>query len=246
MTIVERLIEVMKSIGAITKDRKAPGVMGGYAFRGIDDYLEATHPAFVKHGVIAVPQLKAVSQTDRTTKNGGVAIYTVVEVGYQISDIEGNELFACAPGEAQDSGDKSVNKAMSSAFKNMLTQLLCIPTNDPESDSEAAEVPEPAKGKTTTKKPAAGPDGKEIFENLKTFITLLVGEEDPKVYCATLLTADGLAAQIPDDKPAIPFTAIQMLQKRGVKFTAAGPQGLTDKIYDEIVKLIGEKEMQPT
>ena len=212
MTIVERLIEVMKSIGAITKDRKAPGVMGGYAFRGIDDYLEATHPAFVKHGVIAVPQLKAVSQTDRTTKNGGVAI----------------------------------NKAMSSAFKNMLTQLLCIPTNDPESDSEAAEVPEPAKGKTTTKKPAAGPDSKEIFENLKTFITLLVGEEDPKVYCATLLTTDGLAAQIPDNKPAIAFTAIQMLQKRGVKFTAAGPQGLTDKIYDEIVKLIGDKEMQPT
>jgi len=245
MTIVERLIEVMKSIGAITKDRKAPGVMGGYAFRGIDDYLEATHPAFIKHGVITIPQLKSVSQTDRTTKNGGLAIYTVVEVGYQISDIEGNELYACAPGEAQDSGDKSVNKAMSSAFKNMLTQLLCIPTNDPEADSESEDVPPPGPAKKTTKKPE-GPDAKQIFENLKAFITLLVGEEDAKTYCAGVLTTDGLAAQIPDDKPPIAFTAIQMLQKRGVKFTAAGPQGLTQQMYDDIVKLLGDKELQST
>jgi hypothetical protein len=45
-------------------------------------------------------------------------------------------LTGCAYGEASDAGDKSTPKAMSVAYRTFLLQSLCLPTDEPDPDSE--------------------------------------------------------------------------------------------------------------
>jgi hypothetical protein len=53
--IYQAIPKVMRSIGAVAKDRKNP--QQGYQFRGIDDLLNAAQPAFIEHGVFCVPEV---------------------------------------------------------------------------------------------------------------------------------------------------------------------------------------------
>ena len=48
-------------------------------------------------------------------------------------------MTAAAAGQASDSGDKAVPKAMSVAYRTVLLQALCIPAGDPDPDSQVHE-----------------------------------------------------------------------------------------------------------
>jgi hypothetical protein len=48
---------------------------------------------------------------------------------------DGSSVSSITVGEAMDSGDKSMNKAMSVAYKYALMQIFCIPTEE-EKDTE--------------------------------------------------------------------------------------------------------------
>jgi hypothetical protein len=50
-----------------------------------------------------------------------------------------DEVQAIVPGEAMDSGDKAVSKAMSVAFRIALIQALNLPTGEPDADSQSYE-----------------------------------------------------------------------------------------------------------
>jgi hypothetical protein len=71
MNIQQRMIAVMQEIGFISKERKAPQLIGGYNFRGIDDFYAAIQPALIKCGVFVVPTVKDIKREERTTKSGG-------------------------------------------------------------------------------------------------------------------------------------------------------------------------------
>jgi len=243
MTIVERILKVMKSVGAITKDRAAPQQMGGYKFRGIDDLLNALQPALLDGGVLVVPYMRNLQREERVTKSGATQIYTLVDVEYRFYGSEGEEsIVARVVGEGQDTGDKSANKAMSSAFKNAIIQVLSIKTEETERDSEAAEVekpvPKPKETKETRKAKADLFDPAESWQSLKEVVTLMAGGHDEKEVCKLILDADSQATELPDDVPPIIYTLQCLLGKRGVKFTATGPQGLDSTIHVQALQVI--------
>lgn len=54
---------------------------------------------------------------------------------------DGSSVSSVTIGEAMDSGDKSMNKAMSTAYKYALMQIFCIPTaDDKDTETHTHEV----------------------------------------------------------------------------------------------------------
>lgn len=137
--IYKAIIGVMKDIGAIKKNDE--NKFDGYKFRGIDAVYNAIQPAFVKNGVFIVPNLLSVEQEDRTTAKGGIQIHTKVTVEYTLYAEDGSSIKGIFPGEAMDRSDKSINKAMTAAYKYMLFELFTIPTQDnQDADAESPDA----------------------------------------------------------------------------------------------------------
>lgn len=130
---------VMDEIGAVGKT--SLNETQRYMFRGIDAVMNALNPALRNNGVFVVPEVLEMSREERNGKNGGVLIYSVVKVKYTFYAPDGSSVSAVVMGEGMDSGDKSMNKAMSAAFKYACFQVFCIPTEEMK-DSET-DSPEP-------------------------------------------------------------------------------------------------------
>lgn len=129
----------------ISKDRRATGV-ATYNFRGIDDVYNALATLLSKNSLVILPRVLSRAQSERTTKGGGVIVYTVVEVEYDIvCATDGSRHTVRTIGEAMDTSDKSTNKAMSAAYKYMAFQAFCIPTEG-DNDADATSDPLPPKG----------------------------------------------------------------------------------------------------
>lgn len=124
---------IMKEIGSIGKDRK--NTQQNYSFRGIDDVYNAVNASLAKNGVFCVPEVLTERREERQTKNGGNLIYTVLSIRYTFFASDGSSVSAVMVGEAMDSGDKSANKAMSTAQKYAFFQIFCIPTEE-QKDTE--------------------------------------------------------------------------------------------------------------
>jgi hypothetical protein len=67
---------------------------------------------------------------ERLTKSGGALIYTIAKCQFKFFTIDGSFIESVLEGEAMDSGDKSTNKAMSTALKYALMQMFLIPTEE--------------------------------------------------------------------------------------------------------------------
>lgn len=132
--------KVMGEVGAIGKGKR--NVQQGYMFRGIDDVYQALQGPLVTHGLFYVPRVISETREERTSKGGGLLIYTTLRVRFTLYAPDGSSVSAVMSGEAMDSGDKSTNKAMSAALKYFLLQTFCIPTEEAK-DSEH-DSPEPA------------------------------------------------------------------------------------------------------
>lgn len=131
---------IMKEVGGIEKTRK-PEAGIKYAFRGIDDFLAALQPAFINHGVFTVPTVVESHREERVSKGGGVLTFTRLHVEYRFFAPDGSSVTALTVGEAMDSSDKSCNKAMSAAMKYALTQVFCVPTQEPkDTEDEHLEI----------------------------------------------------------------------------------------------------------
>lgn len=133
------MVATMKDIGAIAKSDT--NNFDKYKYRGIDAVYNALQPAMVKNGIFVVPELLSIEQSDRTSRNGGDMIHTKVEVKYTFFADDGSSVTAIVPGEAMDRSDKSVNKAMTAAYKYACFQTFSIPTEDfRDADSESPEA----------------------------------------------------------------------------------------------------------
>lgn len=149
MPINNKIIAIMSDLKPIGKNQT--NNFHKYKFRGIDDVLNALHPALVRHGVFFLPRVKNVEQDVKTTetedpntKAKGVknAFHTKLTVDYKVIDSEDDSyLIIKAFGEALDTSDKSFNKALSQAFKYAVIQLFCIPTEDMgDADRDSLEI----------------------------------------------------------------------------------------------------------
>lgn len=137
--IFEAINGVMADIGAIRKEDD--NTYDKYKYRGIDAVYNAVQPALIKNGVFIVPNVVSMEQGDRASKKGDLQIHTKVNVEYTLYATDGSSITASFPGEAIDRSDKSINKAMTAAYKYMIFELFCIPTedlNDADADSPEA------------------------------------------------------------------------------------------------------------
>lgn len=106
-----------------------------FNFRGIDDTMNAVGPVFREHGLFIIPEV-VDKQVDHAATNAGKRMTTVhLQVRYTIAHKDGSSFAGTAPGEANDTSDKSTAKAMSVALRTFLLQSMLIPTGDPDPDT---------------------------------------------------------------------------------------------------------------
>lgn len=129
---INRVQSALSEIG-ISKARK--NTAQGYAFRGIDDVYAALSPILAKVGLCILPRVIHREMREQTTAKGTMLFYVSVHVEFDlVSADDGSRHTIATWGEAQDSGDKATNKAMSAAYKYACFMAFCIPT---EGDNDA-------------------------------------------------------------------------------------------------------------
>lgn len=176
MKIYEAICGVMEDVGAVKKTDE--NTYDKYKYRGIDAVMNALQPALIKHHVFVTPEVIEQKREERLSKQGGALIYSVTTVKYTFYTDDGSSVSAVVIGEAMDRGDKSMNKAMSAAFKYACFQTFCIPTEemiDSEKDSpEPAATPEERVPMATAKQIAyiqnlyrASPENAAYIDGLK-------------------------------------------------------------------------------
>lgn len=136
MEIIKLLSAVMAEVGGVGKNER--NAHQGFQFRGIDAVVNAVSPALRKHGVVVVPEVLEVShETVEVGAKRTVQASVHVTVAYKFYAPDGSNITATVAAESMDSGDKATAKAMSVAFRIALLQALCLPTDEPDPDSES-------------------------------------------------------------------------------------------------------------
>lgn len=126
--IYEAINSIMQDVDGIGKNKK--NTQQGYSFRGIDDMYNVLQPLFKKHNVFIASNVLESKREERLTKSGNALIYTIAKCQFRFFTIDGSCIESIIEGEAMDSGDKSTNKAMSTALKYALMQMFLIPTEE--------------------------------------------------------------------------------------------------------------------
>lgn len=130
-TLVTKISAVLKDIGAVAKTGKNQGQ--GFMYRSIDEITSAIHPLLARHGLVIIPEVQSIERQERTSKNGGSMTFTVVRVTYHLRCTESDAVIVGETyGEAADSGDKSLGKALTYAYKKFLEQLFCLSPSERE------------------------------------------------------------------------------------------------------------------
>lgn len=131
--------EVMRKVGAIGKAKR--NQQQGFAYRGVDDVMNALAPILQEEGIFIVPRVLSHKREERQTRNGGALLYSICECEFTFYATDGSCVKAVTIGEGMDSSDKATNKAMSIAFKYACFQVFCIPTEEMrDPDAEVHDV----------------------------------------------------------------------------------------------------------
>lgn len=142
--VIEALVAVSRDVDAIAKAKTA-NAGGTFKYRGIEEVLSACHDPFIRYGVVVVPQVTKAEtiKHEVTRSNGKVGVDFEVQmtVNYRIFGPGGSQDFIDAPIYATgiSTGSLGSGSAMSYAYKQLMFQLLCIPTDAAE-DNEASHV----------------------------------------------------------------------------------------------------------
>ncbi|MGI5872838.1 MAG: ERF family protein [Bacillota bacterium] len=203
--IYKKIIEAASEMEPVAKSRR--NSQQNYNFRGIDDVVNAISPILSKHGILTVPEVQDMRRETITNAKGSQLNYTVATVKYNFYAEDGSYITATVLGEGMDSGDKSANKAMSSAYKYALFQVFHIPTEEtsPYTDSEIDSPEAPiAPPKPEPKENALSPEDKDAVVNAFTDAFGKKPKDDPGMYQAVLLrfgaktTNDLIREQLPE------------------------------------------------
>ena len=169
--VIEALLLVKRQIDAlgVGKDKKTEAGPK-YAYRSVDDVINAVGPMLTKAGVItsisyhdvAAEDVSIVNQRGESRNARRIACLQRVKFSHSNDDGVVTTLDTEAIGEGLDSGDKAANKAMSVAYKYALGLSLPIPfvgRDDPDAEQPvlaglAAKVRPPQQGRPQEQPPA--------------------------------------------------------------------------------------------
>lgn len=137
-TVIQALANVMRDVTHVGKTDKND--FHQFLFRGIDTVLDHVGPALRKHGVVPAPILQDLQSRDVAVGKDKTAREITVKVAYVFTGPAGDTYVgAVVPGEAQDTGDKAVAKAMSVAYRTALIQALALATQELDPDAATYE-----------------------------------------------------------------------------------------------------------
>lgn len=128
--IYQKMASILKETKAITKSEK--NQQQGFKFRGIDNVMNELHELFAKNDVFILQEVQDFTVDARPTAKGGTLFYTRAKIKFRYTTTDGSFVETVNVGEAMDSGDKGMNKAMSIALKYSLLQMFLIPTEEPK------------------------------------------------------------------------------------------------------------------
>lgn len=137
ITVHQAVANVMRDVQNVKK--KDRNDHQKFNFRGIDAVMSAVGPVLRAHGVVVVPIKMEKEKRDTTTSTGKPAVDVDVKNTYRWFGPAGDYFDTEVTGEAMDNGDKGTAKANSVAFRTLLLQALCLPTDEPDPDSFSPE-----------------------------------------------------------------------------------------------------------
>ena len=140
MNVVQAMNAVMKEVREVKKDQTANIPGANFKYRGVDQVVEALSASIREHGIVIVPVSVEPDHWTGQTSKGNAVNYSRVVVAYAIYGPEGDSIPGQSVGEAMDSGDKSLSKAMSVSWRTFLLEAFHLPTNEPDPDSEGYEA----------------------------------------------------------------------------------------------------------
>jgi len=124
--IAKALNAASLEIGPVNKSGKAAQQMGGYAFRTIDDVVNACSGPMNRNGLVLIPAMtetKSESWNDKWRKD-------YARYRFRIMHVSGEWIETEMVAQALDNGDKGLGKATSYALKEFLCRMFLIPTGD--------------------------------------------------------------------------------------------------------------------
>lgn len=126
--IYQKMANILKECKAITKSEK--NQQQGFKFRGIDNVMNELHELFARNEVFILQDVKSFEIENRQLKSGSMITYTRATITFRYTTTDGSFVETTNVGEAMDTGDKGMNKAMSIALKYSLLQMFLIPTEE--------------------------------------------------------------------------------------------------------------------
>ena len=152
--IYQAMNEVMKQVGYVRKAGKVGSGSYGYSYAGEKDFIKTLRPALVDSGIVVYPAaIRQLNQDTFTTAKGSVMNRDTVVVTYHFHHADSDTGFDVeVTGQGSDSGDKSANKAMTSALKYALRQTFVIETGD-DPDKHMSEPQQRNQQPTQASKP---------------------------------------------------------------------------------------------
>lgn len=177
--MIAALARVQQFVGGIQKlssadHRKRTGQQASdeqgvkYAYRSIDQITARAQPLFGRYGIVIVPNVGSYDQQNIEVANKPWVEITMT-VHWTIYGPSGLQdmIQATTIGVGRDNSDKGANKAMTSAYKNLVLRLLTIGDPDDDADHERHET----SSRTRTKQPtpeerANTEDAQRVFERV--------------------------------------------------------------------------------
>ena len=142
LNLMQKLNEAAKSIGAVHKDGK--NSFQNYEFQSEGAIKAAVEHAIQSVGIRIIPNYEIINQYDKASKKGGSNHFVDVMGTFLITDGSESQT-GSMPGSGQDSGEKAMAKACTSAQKYFYKQLFNITDKeeDPDSTDSNATTGEP-------------------------------------------------------------------------------------------------------
>lgn len=138
-----------------------------YAFRSIDQITARAQPLFGRYGVVIVPRVGSYDQQPiEVAGKPWVEITTTVH--WTIFGPGGRDDFieASTVGVGRDNSDKGANKAMTSAYKNLVLRLLTIGDPDDDPDHEKHDTQSRGQRKPTQAEAENANAAQRVFERV--------------------------------------------------------------------------------
>jgi hypothetical protein len=209
MTVFQRVAAIVAEMPAIGKGQR--NEQQGFMYRGHDDVMNALNPLLSHYGVFFTPRVIERISDQRTTNRGGIMYEVNLHVEYTFYGPNGDSFTASAWGEGTDSGDKSTNKAMTMALKNVLAQTFAVSTEEHASYDTDQHSDEPTSGRRSAQpaKPTTS-DGIVLREDAPlgwSAVSARMKQIDPGMPWAewvsealTLLTGESKLADLSDEE----------------------------------------------